>query len=203
MPRLVWPARCYVPSRAISVDFCGPSVRTPSTLYAATGLRKPFNEIGPRLSQRIKGATMPFTVSSTRISTIACVAAQSGSKVHAGTDRGVIKTALEADPSSGRLAMCNSDPETHLITKISPFPRQLAQHCLHIDRHMYRSPCRIGTRQGRVEEGHEAIPGEAFERCFVLADQDAEDSMIFSKHLRYFFRRRRLGERRVAPHIAK
>ena len=95
------------------------------------------------------------------------VGTQSGGEIRDTADGGVVEAALEADPAEGREALGDADSQGEVVTVAAPSRGKLAHGVANLQRHPDCTLGRVVARDRVVEEHHDPVAGEPFERAFV------------------------------------
>ena len=129
--------------------------------------------------------------------------AEPGGEVRHRAKRCVVVATLEADPAQRRVPSLDPDPQAKLRPTLPPPARQVFEALLGGDREPDRLEFMVVERERVVEEHHDPVAREVFERPAVDGDQLADHLVIRTEHLEQLFGRGRLGERREAPEVGE
>src|ERR1700682_427994 len=113
---------------------------------------------------------------------VARLRAKTGRKIHHGSDRAVVRTALETNRAQCRISICDAHSKTEFVPFASPLARQFRQTTSHRDRHLDSTRARIGTGNRIAENDHDSVAHESLQRAFKLVDEGAYRCMVLPHH---------------------
>ena len=129
--------------------------------------------------------------------------AQPRGEVRHVADGRVVEPALVSDAPERGVALRHADGEGQVMAPALPLLGQRRDAVAHGDRHLDGALRGVGTRERVVEEGHQAVAGEAVERPLVAVDEIAERGVVLAEHQHQVLGLDGLGERREAAQVAE
>src|SRR5689334_22413156 len=130
-----------------------------------------------------------------------CLCAQTRSEAAHRADGAVIETPFETNRTQRGIALRDADADAQVVTAFFPLVGELREFRLHLEGHPDRLLRRIVERHRIVEEDHDRIAREAFDRALVRSDEAAHDAVVVAEHTHHFFGIGRFAELGVAMQV--